>query len=164
MPSTRSLNDENAIEEERRLFYVGITRARERLLLIHAKFRYQYGKMVDQFPSRFLHEASAISIKKEDCSFWRTPQMSRYFADWLQAEHATASIPAPKIANTQATQKPGPQPTPGNAGFIKHQPVKHTKYGVGLVQNIEKSGDDMYVTVKFQAGVKKIVARFLQKV
>ena len=57
LPSTRSLNDPAAIEEERRLFYVGITRAKERLYLTWAQRRFIFGNRIESIKSRFLSEA-----------------------------------------------------------------------------------------------------------
>lgn len=111
IPSARSLDDDDALEEERRLFYVGITRAKERLLLSHVKFRYTYGKMVDQMPSQFLPEIPAQLISKFDCSYWNPVQQRAFFADWLNVKErsqvmtfgpakTSRSIPAIENKNT----------------------------------------------------------------
>ena len=83
LPSSRSLSSEESIEEERRLFYVGITRAQERLLLTYSRYRYNFGTMTDQRPSRFVQEIPFGSIPLFDASYWQTIQMSQFFANWL---------------------------------------------------------------------------------
>lgn len=171
IPSARSLDDDDSFEEERRLFYVGITRAKERLLLSHAKFRYTYGKMVDQIPSQFLGEIPQNLVAKFDCSYWNPVQQKAFFADWLQAkiqssvmtfgskESALRSV-AP--AETKTPKAPTSSFKPAS-GFKKNQLVHHEKYGAGLVQEVEEKNDGKkYVTVKFKTSTKKILAEFLK--
>ena len=83
LPSTRSMNSTETLEEERRLFYVGITRAKERILLTQAKYRYTYGQMVDQAPSRFVGEIPQPLLHQQDCFYWKPAQIYTYFSDWL---------------------------------------------------------------------------------
>ncbi len=100
LPSSRSIAQEASLEEERRLFYVGITRARERLILSHSRYRYAYRNMTDQLPSRFLQEIPKQSIIHEDCSYWKSPDMKRYFSNWLgsqglgTADHGQSAEPS----------------------------------------------------------------------
>ena len=167
LPTMRSFDDENAIEEERRLFYVGITRAKERLLLTHTKHRYKYGKMVDQISSRFLDEIPHHLAVHEDGSYWKNTQQYTFFADWLGVkEKASTTFTFGTAQKNTAPEKIASKTFAQKRGSIwkKNQPIKHATYGVGLIQKVEKRGDHMYVTVKFKAGVKKIVSRFLQPV
>lgn len=82
LPSSRSMYNQESLEEERRLLYVGITRARERLLIMHCKYRYTYGQLSDQLPSRFLSEIPDI-VPHDDASQWKEREFARYFANWL---------------------------------------------------------------------------------
>ncbi len=169
LPTSRALygnDNDTALEEERRLFYVGITRAKERLLFTHAKFRYTYGQMTDQLPSQFVDELPHKLIHMEDCSYWNHARFRQYFADWLGIKH---DDPLSSFAHTQkqfATllknkiKQPKPRTSPGSS-WKTNQPVRHKTYGVGLVQKIEKRSGDMVVTVKFKSGTKKIISRFL---
>jgi DNA helicase-2/ATP-dependent DNA helicase PcrA len=94
LPSTRSLSDEDAIEEERRLLYVGITRAREYLLITHSRYRYTFGTMNDQRPSRFLREIPTHLQYLQDASHWRADQLTTFFNEWLgnvRIQQATAT-------------------------------------------------------------------------
>jgi len=179
LPSTRSMGQEESLEEERRLFYVGITRARERLILSHARYRYAYKNMTDQLPSRFLQEIPRNKIKHDDCSYWKSPEMRLYFSQWFgTSESATAQQsevitfgPAKKVAfNFQTQPKEAPPKkempvalSPNAGGYKINQPVKHATFGVGIVQKIEvKNNDSIFVTVKFKTGQKKLDSKFLQ--
>lgn len=187
LPSSRSLHVESAIEEERRLFYVGITRARDYLLITNTKNRYSYGKMTDQFSSRFLSEIPTSLMPRQDCSYWNQLQLSRFFSDWFKTKHTEPSsiyIPAqpaieavPQKKQIAPTFRPSPKKvsdfpqtsyneklTPTNH-WQKNQPVHHQAYGTGIVQDVEtkEGGEKIFVTVRFKSGVKKIMADFLQK-
>ena len=82
IPSTRALYNPESLEEERRLLYVGITRARERLLFLRTKYRYAYGQITDQQPSRFLDEMPEDHVPQDDCSYWKEYEFERYFISW----------------------------------------------------------------------------------
>jgi DNA helicase-2/ATP-dependent DNA helicase PcrA len=165
LPSSRSIKDDEALQEERRLFYVGITRAKERLLLTHAKYRYTYGQMVDQFQSRFLQEVPTTFSSHEECTYWRQPQLHRFFSDWLgikQEEESVMTVADLKNLARKARKK--------NAIEIKqlfkqNQPVLHQKYGAGIIKEVEARSDgSLSVTVKFKVGEKKILSQFLEVV
>lgn len=172
IPSARSLNDENdAVEEERRLFYVGITRAKERLILSHAKYRYTYGKMIDQIQSQFIQEIPSHLISKFDCSYWNPVQQRAFFADWLQAKmpstvmtFGSGSVKTIiKKTPAETPYKPAVTKIASKTGFRKNQLVHHEKYGSGLVQEVENKNDgNLYVTVKFKSSTKKILSEFLK--
>lgn len=166
LPSNRSLHNEDQIEEERRLFYVGITRAQERLLLSRSRYRYTYGQMTDQIPSVFLKEIPRHLTIEHDGSHTNELQQQQYFAQWL-------NIHVPSAASTVMTFGAARKVTPRRSApiqtkrqpstrFKKNQPVKHNKFGVGIIQKIEQRGTDKtFVTVKFKTGIKKIDAQFL---
>ncbi|MCK5632727.1 UvrD-helicase domain-containing protein, partial [bacterium] len=174
LPSSRSFIDSDALEEERRLFYVGITRAQERLLLTHSKYRYTYGQMTTQPPSRFLAELPTVQFEHHDCSNCKAHQIDNIFAQWLGLKKRTFEKPdlftfgsttssTNKIQPSVSIQKPF-----SNAGFSsgwkKNQPVKHKTFGVGIIQKIEKkSAEKMYLTIKFKMGLKKLDSKFLTK-
>lgn len=83
LPSSRSLNTNKELEEERRLFYVGITRAKERLILSHAYYRNSYGQLSDQVISRFLTEVPEELIQTIDVSDQSLAQVKFMFKNWL---------------------------------------------------------------------------------
>ena len=183
LPTARALydtGDDTALEEERRLFYVGITRAKERLLLTNAKFRYTYGQMNAQTPSQFVDELPAKFVKQEDCSQQNSRKLNAYFAQWFGTKTEYSSEfygrkneftsfikdrikPAKKTAPFASKASPAPAAKAG-APFKKNQPVFHKKYGTGLVQSIEKRNDKTFITVAFKIGKKKIAASFLKAI
>lgn len=83
LPSTRSLQEVEGIEEERRLLYVGITRAREWLLLSYAKTRFIYGSVEEQRRSRFLEEIPETVLPLDEMSFFSLSRMNTYFSQWI---------------------------------------------------------------------------------
>lgn len=103
LPSSRSMYNPESLEEERRLMYVGITRARERLLIMNCKYRYTYGQLTDQLPSRFLSEIPDI-VPHDDASQWKEREFARYFADWLNSQ--VTSISSRPGALDRSSQSP----------------------------------------------------------
>lgn len=189
LPSSRSMVSEEAIEEERRLFYVGITRARERLLLSHCRYRYAYKNMTDQLPSRFLQETPRSNIKHDDCSYWKSPEMKIYFSSWFgtramneksevmtfgssikmvknEIQQKIALLTKKKeLAQTKSDTTFKPSTSLLNSGFASNQSVSHEKFGIGTVQSVEIKGNGtVYVTVKFKAGAKKLDGKFLKMI
>jgi len=164
----------SSVEEERRLFYVGITRAKEHLLIIQVKQRYSYGQMVTQFPSRFLLEVQHL-MPHEDISHATMLHAHHFFTKWLGVSSSKSSdIFVPRMNTApQATKKISPQktvgfstntPTSKTRKWQRNQPVKHEKYGIGTVQEIDERGSDTtYITVRFKTSVKKILSQFLQR-
>ena len=130
LPSSRSSIDLEKLEEERRLFYVGITRAKERLLLTRARFRYAFRNMTDQQPSRFLDEIPEELVSVEDCSYWKSPQMHDYFNTWLRVKVSFKQPtvytfgPARKTDAIKTTNKPATSSVNKSlGGWKKNHPV-----------------------------------------
>lgn len=133
-PHYRSLNDPNAMEEERRLCYVGVTRAMRKLFMSYAEVRRMYGKEVYHRPSRFLHEIPPELINE-----------IRF--------RAKVSRPQP-IANSFQPQSQGK--------FRIGQEVNHKIFGDGTVLELEGDGEDMKVKVRFpKVGTKFLIASYL---
>jgi DNA helicase-2/ATP-dependent DNA helicase PcrA len=133
-PHQRSSGDLAELEEERRLCYVGITRARKSLTLTHAQHRRMHGNDFYPQPSRFIRELPADSIQAVRMGNAEIPR-SLFIA---------ASIPP---ADT--------------AGFALGQRVMHAKFGEGVILNLEGSGANTRVQVNFEsAGCKWLVAAY----
>ncbi|HET7747637.1 MAG TPA: 3'-5' exonuclease, partial [Vicinamibacteria bacterium] len=159
-PHARSLAREDGIEEERRLIYVGMTRARERLFLSFAQTRQVFGQRRPSDPSRFLTELprAALEVSGEEprpaarpSSAWgRRPSAARPAPGW------TSSLPAPEPA-PDFRGVSGPDPRSLKPGAK----VRHPLFGVGTVVRNEGAGDDLKVTVSFLGiGAKKLVAKY----
>lgn len=172
LPSSRSLTFEEAIEEERRLFYVGITRAQERLLLTYSRYRYNFGTMTDQRPSRFVQEIPAHTVPLFDASYWQTAQMSQFFNNWLASKGSNHDNPinqvlsSPKsnsVRNEQTESKKSLLTKAATGLWKKNQPVSHDKFGIGIIQDIELRANGVTILqVKFKTGSKKIDASFVK--
>jgi DNA helicase-2/ATP-dependent DNA helicase PcrA len=161
-PSTHALHNPDAIEEERRLFYVGITRAREYLLLSTARYRYTFGSMNDQTSSRFLDEISEGLAARFDTGYWQAAEFVEFFTHWFGTKTARPQIltfgSAKKIESTK------PILSASSAVWKKNQSVKHIKFGIGIIQNVETKAGNTTYTINFKSGQKKINAKFLEKI
>jgi DNA helicase-2/ATP-dependent DNA helicase PcrA len=144
LPHSRSLSGEDALEEERRLCYVGMTRAMERLHLSWARSRQVFGQRRLTEPSRFLSEIPPESLERSG---------------------GASRLPASPGERRPYRVEPGPAaavtPGPGADAMRPGARVRHPLFGVGTVLRREGEGDDLKVTVSFPgAGAKKLVARF----
>lgn len=128
-PHEQSAHDESGLEEERRLMYVAITRARRRLYLSHAQSRMLHGQVRYGFASRFLAELPDAVL--------------------LPLNRRGASRDAPAAAPARAT------PAGHGTGYRVGQSVAHAKFGTGIIIDFEGRGADARVQVKFgDAGTK----------
>ncbi len=172
LPSARSLERNDTVEEERRLLYVGITRAQDRLMLTHSRYRYSYGQMTEQRASRYLGEISSHLIRQQDISYWNVEQTSQFLSSWLGQKEKQHSSVITFATATSSTSKNRVTPQPKHykkrneaISWKKNQPVCHPKFGIGIIKKIEaKSSTKTFLTVSFKNGTKKLDAQFLKKV
>jgi DNA helicase-2/ATP-dependent DNA helicase PcrA len=163
LPSAHATYAEDTIEEERRLLYVGITRARERLLLTHVRYRYIFGTMTDQRTSRFVHELPDW-ITSADCSQWAVSDIHTYLRDWYAERPVTikkAVVEKPKLIIPDFVFDDEPQEERVQKLRI-NQRVRHATFGIGTIKQLEDRGDDaLFATVQFGTKTKKISTDFL---
>lgn len=164
LPSSRSLESMDDIEEERRLTYVGITRAQEYLFFTYAGYRNTYGQTNYQEPSRFLQEIESALIARHDCSYWKEWEFKQLYAKLWKTEMVMPTRSIETFSTSRkATTKPKPTFTRSTTGkWKKMQPVQHKSFGTGVIQKIEKKGDHYNLTIKFKSGVKKIADSFVR--
>ena len=147
-------NGSDGLEEERRLMYVAVTRARQRLYLSIAQSRMLHGQTRYNLPSRFLDEIPGKLLK------WLTPRVEK--------QHFAVS-PAPTFhghsdVTAQRTERMGPVGNPSkDTGFSIGMNVHHTKFGPGIIVNAEGSGADARVQVNFKAAGVKWLALAIAK-
>lgn len=152
-PHSRSLGSDSQIEEERRLCYVGMTRAREELHLLHAHRRSLYGTPNFNSRSRFLDDVPPALLDTLNEAAYR-PNNDR--GGVYQERSGSYTTYAPK---------PEPKPTPSTdrwkPPFGVGQKVKHGKFGIGVVVACNPIKDDVEITVAFPGvtGVKKLVQK-----
>ena len=146
LPHSRSLAGEDALEEERRLCYVGMTRAMESLHLSWARSRQVFGQRRLTEPSRFLAEIPADGVERSGGSLPSPRRLGETPPRRGSPPVAAGSTPPPGVAAGE--MRPGLR-------------VRHPLFGVGTVLRREGEGDDLKVTVSFPGvGAKKLVARF----
>lgn len=152
-PHSRSSHNETEMEEERRLCYVGMTRAREELHLLHAARRSLYGQPTFHEPSRFLEDIPAGLCDSLTGSFsygQRRPNSSRNeFSSSTRSSFQEKSFaPTRSFAETKK-----------DAPFQAGQKVRHTKFGIGVVLSCTTLKNDAEVTVAFPGvtGIKKLL-------
>ena len=174
-PSALSLNSRAELEEERRLFYVALTRAEERVFLSYTLSRYRWGKLIDAEPSRFIEEIDAAYLESI------LPQESYIFKPLI--DHSIFGEPVstqiikktPEIGESSITK-----PTPTQLQRLKKidqisatqqqretlvleigMEVEHARFGSGRVMVIEGKGNDQKAVIDFKGfGEKNLLLRF----
>jgi DNA helicase-2/ATP-dependent DNA helicase PcrA len=178
-PSAMSMNTRSELEEERRLFYVALTRAEKQAYLTYTQNRYRWGKLIDAEPSRFIEEIDESFV--EDL----TPKDNYRFKPLINTDifgdppprKGSGNQPQPNklqsLNKARASElkklrklKPNlgtPSSTGGdlNIDVSEGTVVNHTRFGKGTVIKIEGTGVDKKAEVKFERGdVKKLLLRF----
>ena len=150
-PSALSYNTRSELEEERRLFYVGITRAKENLYLSYANSRYRWGKLIYCEESRFLNEIDKDYVKT------------------IKPNPIKSNVPLSPRKNIIYNSKPNLKRLPKTSTTIpaikinvsEGDNVSHEKFGIGEIIKIEGSGNDSKATVNFKKfGLKNLLLRF----
>lgn len=158
-PHEQSAMEKNGLEEERRLAYVAITRARNRLYLSFAQTRMLHGQTRYNLPSRFLDEIP------EDLQKWLTPRgagqrarqaMFAVQQGWNGARRGGGTGSSSSSADFAARRQTNPFAAPAETGgFSIGQSVRHAKFGAGVIVDAEGRGNDARVQVNFGShGVK----------
>ncbi|MBR5783667.1 MAG: UvrD-helicase domain-containing protein [Bacteroidales bacterium] len=155
-PSAMSISNRQELEEERRLFYVAVTRAEKMLTLTHANTRYQYGNVSFQELSRFVDE---IDPKYIDIPIKKTtlPKVGSLPKPMFAKRKNIASEPLKRVQ-----QGPVKGNTPAQISAIQiGMRVKHEKFGYGKVIGIEGDGDSKKALIFFEAmGEKQLMLKF----
>jgi DNA helicase-2/ATP-dependent DNA helicase PcrA len=177
-PHARSVDDDAAVEEERRLCYVAVTRARKHLYLSRVRRRRLSGQELPGIPSRFLRDlppdgidaivmARPMEYEDVDAARGRGPWGGR----WSRDEDVSRFTPMrPTPPKPRSTTAPGElrveyDEDDGLGGLQVGSKLRHPSFGVGEVRGWQGGGADLKVTVRFpKVGVKTILARFLSKV
>ncbi len=185
-PSSMNLYDRDSLEEERRLFYVSITRAKEKLWITYANSRYRFGSLVQNEESRFLQEIPDSFIDKSFTGLARPQASTRSFGQGFSSatnvdRGSLEKLPslkklADKLAAGQQrnasptiASKPGSAPTV-DPNFVADNPndmsagmkVMHQKFGIGEIKTIEGGANNRMAAIDFGdgQGVKKIALNY----
>ena len=177
-PSAMAQGSPRQLEEERRLFYVAITRAEEHCYLSFARSRFHYGKMEFSSPSRFLRDIDTCYLHMpQETSFMHRAEsgVSRFQASWREEESmAKRIIPEkpkegivrPAVSrNLSKVSTVSSRTVSGNGGTAASvqagQMIEHERFGLGEVLKVEGTGENCKATVRFQhAGEKQLLLKF----
>ena len=166
-PHSRSV-DPDDLEEERRLCYVGLTRAQNRLYLTYSRSRRFFGQETNEWnlPSRFLQEIPQHLLQSK----WD----SQAGTDWPSSTFTSGQVQSPRrkinysgktydsVESVRTFLEPlNRRPRKPNAGFVKGAEVTHQKFGQGRILQVQDMGDDLKITVRFMgAGIKKLLQSY----
>ena len=159
-PHSRSSEDEDELEEERRLFYVGMTRAERRLFLTSAARRRVFGEYQSTEPSRFVDEVPAELVERI------TPVFTSGHGTFSHAHYEFRTNPYGRGGRPNRFKEESPKYSyededQSASGLRPGMRVRHAQFGVGNVISVEEHTDDYKITVRFNSvGVKKLLARF----
>lgn len=175
-PSAMSLNTRTELEEERRLFYVALTRAEERVFLSYTLSRYRWGKLIDAEPSRFIEEIDPQYLykvlPKDDYSFkpllntsiFDEPVKSKQWNKDFKKAPKEKLITTPTPSQLKKLRKIEPASTSSSPEALELSvgvEVEHARFGIGIVQAIEGQGADKKAAIAFKGfGVKNLLLRF----
>ena len=157
-PHFRSLGDPEELEEERRLCYVGITRARERLYLCHAWSRMLFGATDYHPPSRFLDEIPADLVREVGTTKGRGRGRDQRDA-LVDAALRSSHRPAPSVSDESLRPPPSPVGASGaeQLGLRMGDDVLHDKYGEGVIIDLRGQGDKAEARVRFRDGTERLL-------
>ena len=161
LPHSRSSDTPDGIEEERRLFYVGMTRAKKSLVLTRAVYRRNYGeeRMRASLPSRFLAEIPGELVETAGGSLCEAGETRRYEPD-PEYSYSPDYFYRRRAASRPSYGRPS-RPARASADPLVGTRVRHSKYGIGTIIGVEGEGDERKLTVSFQDyGAKKLVERY----
>lgn len=175
-PSAMNLIDREGLEEERRLFYVAITRAKEKLWISYANCRYRFGKLINNAPSRFLEELPKDLCTKKSTGTRAIPNPQNSFksskTEWSQKtawNEQGAKTSLKELESHLKKQKNLPEHEP-SANFVADNPddletgmrVEHLKFGYGKIVQTEGPDNNRIAHIDFGLahGVKKIMLQY----
>ncbi|MDC6386353.1 ATP-dependent DNA helicase [Flagellimonas taeanensis] len=179
-PSAMSMNTRSELEEERRLFYVALTRAEKQAYLTYTQNRYRWGKLIDAEPSRFLEEIDEKYVENltpiNDGYRYKSLINADIFGEvdksklrQVKPQNGTPpSVQHPNENQLRKLRKLKPElsaPTKSGSdidpGLVEGALVNHTRFGRGKILSIEGVGSDKKAEILFdQGGVKKLLLRF----
>ncbi|MGC1471371.1 MAG: UvrD-helicase domain-containing protein [Psychroserpens sp.] len=176
-PSAMSMNTRSELEEERRLFYVALTRAEKQAFLTYTLSRYRWGKLIDAEPSRFIEEIDGqfVDIITPINGPRQNPMLSAdIFGDVepnrirfkkpikrKSESNAPPKFVAPKNLKRVSKSEPSDNTNLFDGKLTKGNIVEHARFGKGEVVQIEGKGADVKAEINFEVGgVKKLLLRF----
>ena len=165
-PHYNSIDDPQAVEEERRLFYVGMTRARRRLYLTFASMRRRMGMMEGGVPSRFLSEVPERTLEAPvepvaaPTLYGGAWSPRRDYGRAVRDEYAQPEADeaySQEAAGSESSPSSVRMPSPGTRDNLYEigMRIRHDRFGTGIVRKVEGKGEQTRVTVIFDAGSER---------
>jgi DNA helicase-2/ATP-dependent DNA helicase PcrA len=155
-PLARAYDDPGALEEERRLFYVGVTRAEDKLYLLHARQRRRAGEMMVGVPSPFAKSIPENLIEKKKSGLLK---LSTERVERFGGGSRGRSFPE----DDYVQDVPEPSFDQNAPRYVKGERVAHPNFGSGTIKEVSGFGPDTRVTIDFDSvGRKKLVIRYAQ--
>jgi DNA helicase-2/ATP-dependent DNA helicase PcrA len=180
-PNAMSINTREELEEERRLFYVVITRAKQKLWISYANTRYKFGQVVQNDPSRFINElpedhldrsyagggfrnqpSSSAAERMRGWGQTNTIQQTSFFDQPKKTNERPGYMPPPSSVTKPVVHQPSAGFKPSDTSDLREgQKVEHQKFGFGLVLKMEGAAHNPIATIKFDLnGEKKIMLNY----
>ena len=158
-PNAMCLDNPRELEEERRLFYVAITRAERHCILTSAKNRWRFGKLEFGNPSRFLYEIDPRFMQTDgDSPATERPFVRSAFKPEEQSPAIqTAHLRPIKVRQISSPVSPAAPVTSAPDGLRVGSVIEHQRFGIGTVANLEGTGENMKATVSFKNTGQKIL-------
>ena len=165
-PSMMSKESQESLEEERRLFYVAITRAKQRLFLSFATMRFKWGQFIDSQPSRFINELDSNCLEKQELPIIKknyTPHKIHIKTKDNKKKYSTATqkFVAPKNLTNINRAKNININESDLSNLTNGAQVKHSRFGEGKILSISGEGSNKKATVFFNGiGQKQLLLKF----
>jgi DNA helicase II / ATP-dependent DNA helicase PcrA len=169
-PSTMSLYDREGLEEERRLFYVAVTRAKERLWITYANSRYRFGSLVQNEPSRFVDEIPEQYIENVYTGTAGQRSQQGFKPKVVTNDASLDKLPSLKKLADKLQQNTAQKSYVPSADFTPDDPanmevgmkVEHQKFGYGMILSLEGGNHNLIANIDFGAGhgAKKIMLNY----
>lgn len=169
LPSARTLGDEDELEEERRLMYVAVTRAKERLYLTRASSRFMYGSRDFMIESRFLREGKEVLNPTANAEYNRPTYRYEDKVEIYKNYGNDESLPSKNYGYSSSYAKSmlneiKPKVVQKSGDFSKYKlgtKVRHVKFGEGTIIEVSGVGDNITVSVAFKGlGIKKLSVKY----
>ena len=145
-PSILSLNCSEDLEEERRLFYVAMTRAKDKLILSHCDFRFKWGNIIECEPSRFIDEVDIEYIEKNNFKEEFKPTIDNNISR-IRKLRKRGFVNVNKVDNNNSPI----------INIVVNDVVEHQRFGLGLVEKIEGDIQNKKATINFKIGGRKTI-------
>ncbi|GHT53869.1 DNA helicase [Bacteroidia bacterium] len=162
LPSERSKNSPKEIEEERRLFYVAITRAKENVVLTYAKSRFHHGQAINCSPSRFIKNIDADYLRLPgDLAFERLDSRTETLTASLQVKPSIELYLNPRKLSRLEEEKSTPATFQSIGNLSVGNIVLHERFGKGTITELTGEKDNAKATVEFESfGKKQMLLKF----